>query len=112
MLAGIQLTQPPAAVRTTTLQSMTGDAFLNIRKNKLIPSYDLEVRVEWTGELTDGEGVVVGTATGKLHLPHIGGTSYRTHARMGIYHSRIKFHWYQLGRFCRKPGGARKHTCI
>ncbi|GLI64162.1 hypothetical protein VaNZ11_007347 [Volvox africanus] len=71
-LAGIQLTQQPAAVRTTTLESMIGDAFLNIRKNKLIPSYDLEVRLGWTGELTDGDGKVVGTATGKLHLPHIG----------------------------------------
>ncbi|EFJ49368.1 hypothetical protein VOLCADRAFT_74185 [Volvox carteri f. nagariensis] len=72
VLAGIQLTQSPAAVRTTTLESMSGDAFLNIRKNKLIPSYDLEVRVGWTGELTNGNGQVVGTATGKLHLPHIG----------------------------------------
>ncbi|GLC34612.1 hypothetical protein PLESTB_001242500 [Pleodorina starrii] len=72
VLAGIQLTQPPAAVRTTSLESMSGDAFLNIRKNKLIPSYDLEVRVGWAGELTDGEGNVVGSATGKLHLPHIG----------------------------------------
>ncbi|GFR40180.1 hypothetical protein Agub_g737, partial [Astrephomene gubernaculifera] len=72
VLAGITLTPPPAAVRTTTLESMVGDAFLNIRKNKLIPSYDLEVRVGWSGELTDGEGRVVGSASGKLHLPHIG----------------------------------------
>ncbi|KXZ44318.1 hypothetical protein GPECTOR_69g411 [Gonium pectorale] len=72
VLAGITLTPAPTVVRTTKLESMSGDAFLNIRKNKLIPSYDLEVRVGWTGELTDGEGKVVGTATGKLHLPHIG----------------------------------------
>ncbi len=27
----------------------------------------------WTGQLTDGEGKVVGSATGKVHFPHIGG---------------------------------------
>ncbi|PNW85935.1 hypothetical protein CHLRE_03g199300v5 [Chlamydomonas reinhardtii] len=72
LLSGIQLTAAPAATRTVKLESMTGDAFLNTRKNKLIPSYDLEVRVSWAGELTDGDGKVVGGATGKLHLPHIG----------------------------------------
>lgn len=47
------------------------------KQNKLIPSYDLEVRVSWAGELTDGDGKVVGGATGKLHLPHIGGAGGR-----------------------------------
>lgn len=56
-------------------------AFLNIRKNKLIASYDLEVRVGWTGQLTDGEGKVVGSATGKVHFPHIGGEPGRPGGR-------------------------------
>ncbi len=51
-----------------------------MRKKKLIPSYDLEARVGWEGTLTDGDGNVVGTATGKLHLPHIGGARQRSHA--------------------------------
>jgi activator of HSP90 ATPase len=47
------------------LQSLTGEAFVNCRKGKLIPSYELALTMEWTGE-ADGS-----PATGLLHLPYL-----------------------------------------
>ncbi|KAG2488227.1 hypothetical protein HYH03_013220 [Edaphochlamys debaryana] len=72
LLGGVTLTAAPAAAASTGLESVGGEAFLNIRKGKMIASYDLEIRVGWKGELTDGEGRALGAATGKLHLPHVG----------------------------------------
>ena len=31
--------------KTTTIDSITGEAFLNARKKKLIPNYELEIKV-------------------------------------------------------------------
>lgn len=60
-----------ATAQTTGLESMEGDAFLNVRKNKLIASYELNIKIEWTGSLKDGSGAEVGTAKGSLHFPYL-----------------------------------------
>ena len=46
------------------LLSLTGEAFVNQRKGKLIPSYELELKLEWQGE---GEE----DTRGLLHLPYL-----------------------------------------
>lgn len=43
-----------------------GDSFINLRKGKLIASYELDVSVGWAGKAADGTEV-----SGKLSLPYI-----------------------------------------
>jgi len=55
-------------VRVTTaatLQTLTGEAFVNCRKGKLIPSYELELKLEWSGAVGDA------SASGLVHLPYL-----------------------------------------
>ena len=41
--------QDSAQLQILKVERVTGDAFVNNRKNKLIPSYELEVRGSWQG---------------------------------------------------------------
>ena len=36
-------------LRISSVESVAGEAFVNNRKNKLIPSYELEVKGSWQG---------------------------------------------------------------
>lgn len=40
---------PHVHIQTVQVQTVTGEAFINNRKNKLIPSYELEVQGSWSG---------------------------------------------------------------
>ncbi|GMH40944.1 hypothetical protein BSKO_08848 [Bryopsis sp. KO-2023] len=61
----------PLFAKTDGLESATGEAFINVRKNKIIASYELEVKIKWKGEVKDGEGGVVGQGKGMVHLPYV-----------------------------------------
>ena len=60
LFSGLVLADRPggASLRAecTVLASLDGDCVLNQRKGKLIPSYDLQLRVHWTGE-QDGQAL-------------------------------------------------------
>ena len=58
-------------ITTTTIDSVTGEALINNRKKKLIPSYELAVKGQWTGEIKDGSGTSVLSASGTFQLPYI-----------------------------------------
>ncbi|KAL3677979.1 hypothetical protein R1sor_020935 [Riccia sorocarpa] len=58
-------------IRTTTVESVAGEAYVNIRKGKIIPGYELKVRVSWTGEAKDGSGNLVSKVEGKVEFPYI-----------------------------------------
>lgn len=58
-------------INTTTIDSVTGEALINNRKKKLIPSYELAVKGQWTGEIKDGSGTSVLSTTGTFQLPYI-----------------------------------------
>lgn len=46
LLGGVELVSDGCVVaKTTGIASITGEAFLNARKKKLIPNYELEVKV-------------------------------------------------------------------
>ena len=38
------------SLRSTGIESVTGEAFINNRKNKLIPAYELKVVGSWQGK--------------------------------------------------------------
>ena len=58
-------------VQITTIDSVTGEALINNRKKKLIPSYELAVKGQWTGEIRDGNQNSVVAASGSFQLPYI-----------------------------------------
>eukprot|EP00899_Mesostigma_viride_P003414 jgi/Mesvir1/13073/Mv06059-RA.1 len=57
--------------RTVGVESVTGEAYVNRRKGKLIPGYELEVKVKWEGMIKDGQDQVVAKVTGKVKIPYI-----------------------------------------
>jgi len=60
----------------TGVVSITGDANLYQRKKKLIPHYELEIKIKWSGEIKDGEGAVASSASGKFLLPYVAEENY------------------------------------
>lgn len=56
----------PATAKTTALKSVDGDSCLNVRKAKLIASYELNIKVEWEGTTADGQ-----TGKGVIELPYV-----------------------------------------
>ncbi|KAL3150949.1 hypothetical protein ABBQ32_000695 [Trebouxia sp. C0010 RCD-2024] len=63
--------QDQVCINCTTVDSVTGEALINNRKKKLIPSYELAVKGHWKGEIKDGSQNSVASASGSFQLPYI-----------------------------------------
>jgi activator of HSP90 ATPase len=55
------------SVTAASQLTLTGEAFVNQRKGKLIPSYELELKLEWAGRTAGASSGVQGT----VHVPYI-----------------------------------------
>eukprot|EP00882_Tetradesmus_deserticola_P008632 GHRQ01009101.1.p1 GENE.GHRQ01009101.1~~GHRQ01009101.1.p1 ORF type:complete len:352 (+),score=138.82 GHRQ01009101.1:1029-2084(+) len=66
LLGDLTLLSGPATAKTTGLQSVEGDSILNIRKAKLIASYELHIKVKWEGKTADGQ-----QGSGLIELPYV-----------------------------------------
>merc|ERR1719298_142774 len=71
LLAGKGFAADALECRITKVSSCTGEAFVNIRKGKMIPSYEVEMRLAWEGTVRDGSDNVIASASGQVHLPYI-----------------------------------------
>ncbi|KAI5078487.1 hypothetical protein GOP47_0006158 [Adiantum capillus-veneris] len=58
-------------ISTTKLDSVTGEAYVNIRKGKIIPGYELTVSLSWKGEAKDGQGNSLAQVTGRVEMPYV-----------------------------------------
>lgn len=58
-------------ITTTAVESFTGEAYVNIRKGKIIPGYELKLRLKWAGEAKDGDGKVLSRVDGTVEFPYI-----------------------------------------
>lgn len=59
-------------VKTTNSVSVEGEAYVNIRKGKIIPGYELHVKVNWEGEIRDISGErVLAKSRGFVEFPYI-----------------------------------------
>ena len=67
----IQNGEDQVFISTTAVDSVTGEALINNRKKKLIPSYELAVKGQWKGEIKDGSGTSLVSASGAFQLPYI-----------------------------------------
>lgn len=58
-------------VRTKKIEKVDGEAYVNVRKGKIIPGYELNVTVSWEGEAKDGEGGSLLKVDGLVEIPYI-----------------------------------------
>jgi activator of HSP90 ATPase len=56
---------------TTRNVEVEGEAYVNIRKGKIIPGYEISVRLGWTGEAKDGNGNSLIKVQGNVDLPYV-----------------------------------------
>lgn len=76
LLEGLAVVQGEGAVwlKVTQVTSVEGEAYVNIRKGKKIPGYELEIKAAWEGEIREGgaeSGAVISKANGTVHLPYV-----------------------------------------
>ncbi|CAI7767531.1 unnamed protein product [Closterium sp. NIES-53] len=59
-------------IRTGAIEKMDGEAYVNIRKGKIIPGYELHVRLGWEGEVKDSvDAQPIASVKGFVELPYI-----------------------------------------
>jgi activator of HSP90 ATPase len=71
LLAGLTVLDAEGGltVRTTTLDKLDGEAYVNIRKGKVIPGYELSFTLSWEAEAASESGVV--KVSGAAEVPYL-----------------------------------------
>ncbi|KAK7392778.1 hypothetical protein VNO78_21226 [Psophocarpus tetragonolobus] len=60
-----------SAVRIKKLEKLDGEAYVNVRKGKVIPGYEISVSLAWEGEARDADGKLVRKVDGAVEIPYI-----------------------------------------
>lgn len=63
--------QPILIISTKSVEKVSGEAYVNIRKGKIIPGYELSVSLSWEGEAKDRAGNSVFKSDGVVEIPYI-----------------------------------------
>mmetsp|Transcript_39707 Transcript_39707/g.98261 ORF Transcript_39707/g.98261 Transcript_39707/m.98261 type:complete len:362 (-) Transcript_39707:259-1344(-) len=61
-------------LRTTGVSALTGEAYVNRRKGKIIAGYELDLKISYEGEIREGgaaDGAVTASVTGNVHFPYL-----------------------------------------
>ncbi|KAJ8754458.1 hypothetical protein K2173_005619 [Erythroxylum novogranatense] len=58
-------------VKTKKIEKLDGEAYVNIRKGKIIPGYELSLSLSWEGEAKDAEGKTLLKVDGSVEVPYI-----------------------------------------
>lgn len=58
-------------LRINKIEKLDGEAYVNVRKGKIIPGYELNVSISWEGEAKDSDGVSLLKVEGLLDIPYI-----------------------------------------
>ncbi|KAJ9543791.1 hypothetical protein OSB04_023498 [Centaurea solstitialis] len=58
-------------IKTKKIEKVEGEAYVNVRKGKIIPGYELSVLLNWQGEVKDDEGKSLLIADGVVEIPYI-----------------------------------------
>ncbi|KAG8648826.1 hypothetical protein MANES_08G042800v8 [Manihot esculenta] len=53
------------------LEKVDGEAYVNVRKGKIIPGYELNVSLSWEGEAKDSDGKSLLKVDGSVEIPYI-----------------------------------------
>ncbi|GLJ32966.1 hypothetical protein SUGI_0663860 [Cryptomeria japonica] len=62
------LDEEALSIKITAVEKIEGEAYVNIRKGKVIPGYEISLTVSWSGETKEPP---TGVAEGTLHFPYI-----------------------------------------
>ncbi|XP_014495257.1 activator of 90 kDa heat shock protein ATPase homolog [Vigna radiata var. radiata] len=58
-------------IKTTSLRSLDGEAYINVRKGKIIPGYEISLTLNWHGEAKDSNGASLLQVDGAVEIPYI-----------------------------------------
>ncbi|VFQ74118.1 unnamed protein product [Cuscuta campestris] len=58
-------------IRIKKLDKLEGEAYVNVRKGKIIPGYELNLVLSWEGEAKDSEGKSMAKTEGTVEIPYI-----------------------------------------
>ncbi|XVF07392.1 hypothetical protein REPUB_Repub06bG0135000 [Reevesia pubescens] len=58
-------------IKTNKVENVDGEAYVNVRKGKIIPGYEISLRLSWEGEAKDGEGKTLLKVDGNVEIPYI-----------------------------------------
>ncbi|KAL5707855.1 hypothetical protein ACHQM5_018710 [Ranunculus cassubicifolius] len=58
-------------LKIKTVDRVDGEAYVNVRKGKIIPGYEISVVLSWNGEARDEEGKVLMKVDGNVEFPYI-----------------------------------------
>ncbi|KAA8518294.1 hypothetical protein F0562_015823 [Nyssa sinensis] len=58
-------------IKTKKVEKVEGEAYVNVRKGKIIPGYEISVTISWEGEAKDSEGKTLLRADGIVEIPYI-----------------------------------------
>ncbi|KAM1096561.1 hypothetical protein TB2_013815 [Malus domestica] len=58
-------------LRTKTVDKVDGEAYVNVRKGKIIPGYEISLSLSWEGEAKDGDGKSLLKVDGAVEIPYI-----------------------------------------
>ncbi|XP_038686343.1 activator of 90 kDa heat shock protein ATPase homolog 1-like [Tripterygium wilfordii] len=58
-------------IKTKNLEKLDGEAYVNVRKGKIIPGYELNLSLSWEGEAKDADGKSLLKVDGSVEIPYI-----------------------------------------
>ncbi|XP_027351846.1 activator of 90 kDa heat shock protein ATPase homolog isoform X2 [Abrus precatorius] len=58
-------------IKTTSLRNVDGEAYVNVRKGKIIPGYEINLTLAWQGEAKDSNGNSLLKVDGTVEIPYI-----------------------------------------
>ncbi|KAL3533956.1 hypothetical protein ACH5RR_007477 [Cinchona calisaya] len=58
-------------IRIKKVEKLAGEAYVNVRKGKIIPGYELNLVVSWEGEVKESDGNSVVKSEGSVDIPYI-----------------------------------------
>lgn len=58
-------------IKTKKIEKVEGEAYVNVRKGKIIPGYELNVSINWQGEAKDSDGKSLLITDGVIEIPYI-----------------------------------------
>ncbi|KAK4759610.1 hypothetical protein SAY87_022741 [Trapa incisa] len=58
-------------IKTKKVDKVEGEAYVNIRKGKIIPGYEISVSISWEGEARDSDGKSLLKVEGSVEIPYI-----------------------------------------
>ncbi|XP_059428455.1 uncharacterized protein LOC132162207 [Corylus avellana] len=58
-------------IKTKKVDKVEGEAYVNVRKGKIIPGYEISLTLAWEGEAKDADGKSLLKADGLVEIPYI-----------------------------------------